>query len=81
MTNLSSITSDWLLVEREKGWGDGKFQFLFYKLIASVYIKECIHSLTHSLTQHGPGSSTENWVTNFGVQIGLEALTSNKTWF
>ena len=46
-----------------------------------MYIKECVHSLTHSLTQYGPGDSMEDWVSNFGVQIGFEALTPTKTSF
>ena len=36
-----------------------------------MYVKECIHSLT----QHGPGDSMEDWVKNFGVQIIFDALT------
>ena len=33
------------------------------------------------MTQHGPGNFMEDWVTNFGVQIGFEAPTSTKTGF
>ena len=51
-------------------------------LVSSIYIKECVlsvtKSLSHSLTQHGPGDSTEDSVTNFGVQICFEVLTSTK---
>ena len=36
---------------------------------------------THSRTQHGPGDSMEDWVTNCGVQNGFEALTPTKTGF
>ena len=42
-------------------------------------VRPLTHSLTHSLTQHG--DSMEDWVTNFGVQIGFEALTPSKTGF
>ena len=33
------------------------------------------------MTQLGPGDSMVAWVTNFGVQIGLEALTPTKIEF
>ena len=50
-----------------------------------MHIKECVlslnHSITHSLTQHGPDAFMEDWVTNFDVQIGFEALTPSKTKF
>ena len=37
--------------------------------------------LTHTLTQRCPGDSVEDWVTNFGVQIGFGFLTPTKTEF
>ena len=43
----------------------------------SEYIKES----ANSLTQHRPEDSMDDWVTNFGVQIGFETLTANKTGF
>ena len=46
-----------------------------------IYVYKRVRPLTHSLTQHGPGDSMEDWVTNFGVQIGFEVSTLNKTWF
>ena len=48
---------------------------LFYKVIFNYSVYKKVSPLTHSLvTQHGPGDFTEDWVTNFDVQIGLEAL-------
>ena len=46
-----------------------------------IYIYKRVRLLTHSLTQHGPGDSMEERLTNFGVQIGFEALTLTKTRF
>ena len=46
-----------------------------------IYIYKRALPLTHSLTQHGPGDSVEHCITNFGVQIGFEALTPTKTGF
>ena len=40
-------------------------------------MSESTHSLTHSLTQHNPGDSMEDWVTNFGIQIGLKPPPSS----
>ena len=31
------------------------------------------------LTQHGPGDSMKDWVTNFSIWIDFEVLTSTKT--
>ena len=44
-------------------------------------MKECIHSITHSLTHHVPSDSSEDWVTIFVVLINFETLTSTKTGF
>ena len=52
---------------------------LFYIIV--IYIYKTVRPLTHLLTQHCPGDSMEDWVTDFGVQIGFEALTSTKTGF
>ena len=37
--------------------------------------------MSNSLTQHGPGDFMEDWLTNFGAQIGLEAFTPTKMGF
>ena len=37
--------------------------------------------MADSLTQHGTGDSIEDQVTDFGVQIGFEALIPSKTGF
>ena len=49
--------------------------------ISHIYMYKRVRPYTHSLSQHGPGDSMEDWVTNFGVQIGFEALTPTKTGF
>ena len=54
------------------------------KILSFMYIKECVHTLiihSLSLTQHSLGDSMEDWVTNFGIQIGFKALTLTKTGF
>ena len=55
-------------------WNNGKNTFI-------ICIHERVRQLTHSLTQNGPSDSMENWITNFGVQIVLEAIIPAKTGF
>ena len=47
----------------------------------NLYVYKSVRPFTHSLTQHGPDDSMEDWVMNFDIQIGFEALTPTKTRF
>ena len=46
-----------------------------------IYVYKRVLPLTHSLTQHGPNNSMENWLKNFGIQISFEVLSPTKTVF
>ena len=60
---------------------DSDFPILLWIYIYHIYIYKRVRPLTHSIIQNGPGDSMEDWVTNFGVLIGFEALTPTKTGF
>ena len=56
----------------------------------SIYIKECVHSLTHSLTQDSPGDSMEECqksifgdfgILDFKRWLGVKLLNFGKTKF
>ena len=46
-----------------------------------IYIHKRVRPLTRSLTQYCPRDSMEDWVTNFGVQVGFECLTQTNVGF
>ena len=46
-----------------------------------MHIYKRMQPLTDSLTQHNPGNSMEDWVTNFDAQIDFKDLISTKAEF
>ena len=59
-----------------KAWSAVADLHIFQIILISMYGR--VSALTHSLTQHGSDNTIEDWVMNFGVQIGLEILTPTK---